>query len=228
MYKKKTKLRYFCQVNQSIPRTSAVLSHYHQTPASQAASRLPLLHSYNSQGPSCGTPDHDLAHRNGPQTDNGRRNTKPNRTATNNSSSSQDINCRSVGSRSLNSDGSGTGASNRSRSEAKSTQFRSAKVLPPTNSLNVAPPSLHLEINNVLSGVRDRSGDCPSPSSPTESAVSEQSGYMSTASSCWQFQAPSPCKQPPPGQLRGAVIGSNGRMQPFSYQRTPGENKSNS
>ena len=54
-----------------------------------------------------------------------------------------------------------------------------------------APDSLKLKINNALNRRRPQNSNCPSPSSPTESAVSEQSGYMSTASSCWQFQLPS-------------------------------------
>ena len=55
---------------------------------------------------------------------------------------------------------------------------------------NKVPESLKLDINNALKRTRTRDG--PSPSSPTESGVSEYSGYMSTASSCWQFQKPSP------------------------------------
>ena len=59
---------------------------------------------------------------------------------------------------------------------------------------NEAPAFLELEISNALNGQRHQSSGSRSPSSPTESAVSEQSGYMSTASSCWQFQLPSPSK----------------------------------
>ena len=71
-------------------------------------------------------------------------------------------------------------------------------------------PALKLEINGALNKLQIQNGDYPSPSSPTESAVSEQSGYMSTASSCWQFHLSSPTKTS--SQLRNAKINSNGRL----------------
>ncbi|XP_076811093.1 roundabout homolog 2-like isoform X2 [Clavelina lepadiformis] len=119
---------------------------------------------------------------------------------------------------SLNSNASATSAGKntdgglipRSRTADNALCFANASNGP----VEAIPP--RLDIARALAGFK---GDDSTPVSPTASGVSEQSGYMSTASSCWQFLPPSPSKQ---GQLtprRPARIGTGGRPPLPSSQR---------
>nr|XP_018673109.1 roundabout homolog 2-like isoform X3 [Ciona intestinalis]XP_026696370.1 roundabout homolog 2-like isoform X4 [Ciona intestinalis] len=68
-------------------------------------------------------------------------------------------------------------------------------------------------------GVRVHDGNYSTPVSPTTSGVSEQSGYVSTASSCWQFQQEpqSPTKHNTP--RRPPRMGTGKRLAIASPQR---------